>query len=675
MKFIAICFCLFLSGTILAQSARSSQKSTQANNEPKPKKRRSAKDIIGYKKPVARIPSKASSLYQRKFMPVNKEKVWILGTEKNEGHWSYPQSNEKGGNLKNQSFYNYPISQFENLKPYDEAFLLPPKHRDVIKTTKLPVKKIDLEKIVYDADWSDHGTSAVYKDGEDHKLNLSFFKNIKKNSNFAFPNDFDHIIVTDTLFAPVTFLNSNGIPRRDKRSYIKIVANCIIYEKPISLNSWKSRSKTDYVFSSKEIIFKSKFKNLKPHELNPIPPFVFYDSYNIRVHKDPYKDDESILINRLFIEIISQITSTLNGSLSIDAWKRDDLLIEFQKYRYRVNTEILHKDEKYKNKFDQLVGDFKTNFSNEKLKKDRKFEGIDILVEGELEQLHITPFKYYALPSKATLLPAKNEKTGDSDKLGRILFKTTGDSEISLNLDIKLGYNDELVNKANQKLKEKGFFLEKTLPKTTMFIDQQPLQIKGKTIKGLIIPISSEILRLEIELPDDQYSLLNLFPKSNDVTFDIIYKMYENRKELPQEINLKVPDKLLDAIDYESMLSKFNTIQKNTISDQIKITSNLSSSIGSEEDGEGALNYLEVSFEILFDNQETHFFGPIRFPSAFVQGSEQSIEFLKHSDNYSIKITGKAYYENGIREIKENVISTGPFVELDENMFKDIINN
>jgi hypothetical protein len=668
IKIIASCFCLVLSGAALTQNVNGSQGSTEGDNKPKTTKR-SAKDMIKYKKPLMHSTSKASSLYQRKYMPFNNKKVWVLGTTKREGHWNTPQSTEIGTDVKNKPLYDYPVSTLIEIKSYDKAVLLPSEHNDIVVTSNLPKKEIDLDQIVYDRDWSDHGTSAIYKDGADGKLNVSFFKTIKKNSKIILPNDFDHIIVTDTLFAPVLFLNTDGKPRNDDRSYIKIVANCIVYESPINLLSLKSKSKTDYVFSAKEIIFKSTFNDLKPYELKPVPPFVDYDSDKVRVHKDTYSENEIILSNRLIIDLMKQIVTKLNGEL--DDWKRDKLLIKFQQYRYsKVNTDLLDKDEDYQNKFNELTGDFEFNHEST-LERIRTVNGLTILVEGKVQDLQEEPFKYYVRPSKATLVPMMDENTGALDKLGDMLFSASGDTKRSITMEVKLGYKKVQFDQANQVLKQQGFILESNFPKELVFIDGQPLQLNGE-VTGKIIPIDSDLLKLEIELQEDNLSLIELIAH-NDVSFYVNYKHYDLRKDERQKMLFEVPDEIRKQIDYEKMINEFNVIETNTLTDIIKITSNLSSDLG--EDAEGKLNYIEVSLEFLFENGKRVFRGPFKMSSASVLGSEKSELFTKYSENYSIKVTGKAHYENGEREIKDDFIITSPFIELEEGIFKNSTSN
>ena len=491
------------------------------------------------------------------------------------------------------------------------------------------------------------------------KTNVYYFKKIEKGFPITFTSAHNHIIVTDTLYAPIPIISTE----REKRNYIKIIANCIVYESPIKPASL-SRNKTDLVFSAKKIIFKSRYKKLQKKELTPTPPFVFNDGGMTEIHKDPYSENESKLMNRLFIEIMNQITRELT---QVDNdWEMDKLLIEFQKYKHKVKINLLYKDPDYNVKWGDITNNFDSN-QESAIERIRIVNGLKVMVEGKVKDLHKSPFKYFVIPSKATLVPVMDENTGVLNKLGDLLFSDSGDSKLSLTMGVKLGYQKELLAKANEELNKYGFTLEKSIPKKTLFIDEQPLQIRGQTT-GKIIPIDSDILELKLELQDEGLSLIKLLAK-NDVSFNLNFKAYDSRNEFPQNTLFEVSDDIIKQIDYENMIGEFNVIQTNSITDWIKITSNLSSDLG--EDAEGKLNYIEVSLEIHFDNEKVSFWGPYPMSSASVLGSEKSIPFVKYSDNYSIKVTGKAYYENGVREIKDNFIINSPFIELQEGMFKD----
>lgn len=551
------------------------------------------------------------------------------------------------------------------LKPYSEArivqnTMIGPKKRP------LPKKTIDINRIEEGDEWGwgwihKKRTSARNIEGKDGMTNVHYFKNIRKKEWTTFSNDFDHIIVTDTLFAPSMFLNSDNKPRRVKRSYIKIIANCIIYESPIKLASTKLRTQTDYVFSAGSIFFKSKHNDLQVMKFGSSPQFVVADT-NIKIHKDPFVAEEKILVNRLFIEIMRQIKRELMNERNV--WEKDKLLIEFQKYRYRVRQDVLWKDPEY----DKFFNEFDIFDSNQEnaIERERELNGLKVLVEGQISDLDKSPFKYYVIPSKATLIPMMDEESGALNKLGDLIFKASGDSKLAVTMGVKLGYQKELLKKANEELNKYGFALEESYPRKIIFNDEQPLLISQQT--GRIIPIDNDILELKFDLKDEGLSLIKLLAKNN-VSFNLNFNAYDGGHEIRQKVLFEVADDIIKQLDFENMIGEFNVIETNTITDLVKITSNLNSDLGVEK--EGVLNYVEVSLEFQFDNEKIVFRGPFKMSSASVLGSENSILFIKHSEDYSIKVTGKAYYENGVREIKDDLVITSPFIELEENIFKD----
>ncbi len=614
IKLIAICFCLFLSGTTTAQKKLSDKKNSTIQTTTK---------YVAYRFNT-----------QKKLEPYNKARITKTTYKTTTFGIKIPQGRKK---------------------------------------IALPPKTIDIKRIVEGPEWGwgwihKKKTIAQNIEGVAGRTNVHYFKNIRKGTFTSFSNDFDHIVVTDTLYAPTSFLNTDGKPRREKRSYIKIIANCIIYESPIKLSSVKLRTQTDYVFSADKIFFKTKHKGLQKMKVGSSPPFVVADG-KIKLHKDPFVLDEKILVNRLFIEIMRQITTELNAEKNV--WKKDKLLIEFQKYRYKVRVDnVLWKDLDYIDEFNKLCNDFDYN-QESSIERVRTVNDLNVIVEGKVKDLDKNPFKYYVIPSKATLVPIMDENTGVLNKLGDLIFRATSDSKLTVNMEVKLGYQKELLEKANEELNKYGFILEKSIPKKILFIDEQPLQIRGQKT-GRIIPVDSDILMLKLELQDENLSLIKLLAK-NDVSFNLNFKAYDSRYEYPQKALFEVSDDIIKQIDYKNMIGEFNVIETNTVTDLVKITSNLSSNLGAEK--EGILNYIEVSLEFQFDNEKVVFRGPFKMSSASVLGSENSILFIKHSENYSIKVTGKAYYENGIREIKDNLIITSPFIELNEDIFKDSMDN
>jgi hypothetical protein len=622
---------------------------------------------------------KMTKFSPRKIM-IQGKYVWVFATNTTKGHWASLAVNEK--EKFNQLLTKGDTMYSLNLNNYKRTYMYTSR-----TTSAIPNKAFEVDKFEEHPEWITKRGSLVRKDGASRlemkgasgKTNVYYHKNINLLlMNFSSYNKYDlpetntaftdHIIVTDTLFIPSDSYGFLNIKRR-KRGYVKIIANCIIYDRPIKVNT--TSITTDFVFSAKKILLKTPYKDLTKTELNPAPPFIMLMNKKqnmIEGYIDPFAENEMLLINRLMINMMIQIATELQIA-NDNYWKKDKLLEKFQSYRGRVNTKILVSDSDYLNRFKDICNEFDNKYEKEIIDTKRTIGELVIIVDGKIGDLPQKPFKYYAVPSKATLVPMMDENTSELTKLGNLLFRDSDDSKLSVTMEVKLGYQKEILEKANKELNKYGFTLEKAFPKKILFIVEQPLQIRGQKI-GKIIPIDSDILELKLELQDEGLSLIKLLAK-NDVSFPLNFKAYDSRNEFPQNILFEVSDEVIERIDYENMIGEFNVIETNTITDLVKITSNLTSDLG-EENG-GTLNYIEVSLEFLFENEKVVFRGPFKMSSASVLGSEKSILFIKHSENYSIKVTGKAYYENGIREIKDDYIINSPFIELQEDMFNDNI--
>ncbi|MBC8754062.1 hypothetical protein H2O64_05230 [Kordia sp. YSTF-M3] len=688
IKVIILFFCLLVSGSLFAQNTQSAQ----TNKKPKTTKK-SIKSIIGYKRPSARSTTTSSSLYQRNYMPFNKKKVWVLGTNKSVGHWDIPQSTEIKPTYKNKQKYVHTVT-FNSYKSYKSV---------ARSKAHIPQKEFNVKNYIPHTNWISKTTDGgnVTMEGVLGKTNVYYHKNINlfviglvgkdKYDNLEVKKQTDHIIVTDTLFIPLSargFMNmkrnskakktttNRGQGRPSKvdlrgrfqignRSYIKIIAGTILYEKPIQLSSvWSSP--TDFVFSSQKIKYQSPYKGLNTNELTPSPPLWVYDN-SVKLYIDPFKENEGLLLNRLYIEILGQIATELQNP-SESYWEKDKRLAQFQTYRSKINTDILRGDVEYHSLYKEYCDTFDRKYNKDKINEDRSIGSLKILVDGNINDLPQKAFKYYAIPTKATLLPVKNEATGTLDKLGDVYYNATGDSKFSLTIESKLGYNSEKFTAAGQVLHTKGLVLEKNPPKALLEINAQPLKANGKTI-GRIIPIGNQILRFEFDLVEENLSLLKLF-LANDNTFNLDYKTGQGQKEDNQEITLEIPESILKQLDYTDLINEFNVVESNTstLIDAIKITSNLSPVL--KDTGEGTLKYIEISLEFLFEDK-TVFRGPKRFSSHSVKGSEDEVNFMKYSDNYTIKVTGTAYYEFGHRDIiKDNSFTNTKFITLQESMFK-----
>ena len=650
LSYFTIIICLLFSVTLLAQTKK-------------------------YKVTVKRdgkVMNQASNKVDRKIM-IRDKYAWVYATNTTRGHWARLAVNEreKFEQLLKVGDTLYPV-RFNEYKTYKEASRY---------SSSIPKKAFEKDKFEEHPEWitkigslvKPDGSSRLEMEGAIGKTNVYYHKNINLlHMNFAGYNKYDfpetniastdHIVVTDTLLIPLGSLGFMNIHRRN-RGYVKIIANCIIYERPIKVSSTLISDKTDFVFSAREILLKSPYKDLTETELNPSPPFIWKVDTNVETYVDPFAENESLLINRLMINTMIQ-TSTELQNPNIDYWEKDKLLARFQTTRGRVNSNILVNDSEYLNVFNDLCNDF-TKYENEIIDANRTIDDLTILVEGEIRNLPKEPFKYYAIPTTTNLIPVFDKDTGKQNMIGDIYFRAVSDSKLLLTLETRLGYDKKLFNKARRELLKKKLVLEKSPSEAILYIDEQPLRINGKVI-GRIVPISNQILRLKIDLPDEDLSLLELFPESNNITFDVTFKAYNRQKEYMQKIALKLPKKLMKNIDYTSLIDKFNKVESNTITDLIKISSQLKTSLPDE----GPLKYCEIKLEFLFENNVMHK-GPFSLSATGTLASEMEIEFVKYSENYSIKVSGTAFYEDGKRDIKDNTIMTGKFIILEEGLFKN----
>lgn len=537
--------------------------------------------------------------------------------------------------------------------------------RFVINPAKAPSIQLNIDRLSEGEDWGwvheeKQATKAIK--GKIAKKNVYYFKSIKKNSFLGLASDYNHTIVTDTLYAPISILNTDSNPRRDEKSQIRIIADHIVQENPIKLASVRQRHVSDYIFSTNGITYVQTDTASNKTKSITTERFAQIDG-NIKVFTSFFRNGEQILINRLYVEIMEKIATDLLSES--DLWKKDKLLTEFQIYRkLKVKPDALTDDKEYQKRFTAVCATINSEFANQRTESNRKIGDLNVLIQGDIDQLHLSSFKYYALPTIAVLTPTMNDSTGINDQLGSCLFKTSGVTDLKISLEVILGYDDNKFAQADQLLKEKGLSLEKNPPRSLLFFENQTLKVNGK-ILGEMIPISNQIFHLEITLPDEQLSLIKLFPQNNSTTFDLIGKMDTSIQEFNQKVALHVPNELLKSLDYEHIIKKFNVIESNALTDHVKISSQLSPVL----EDEGALQFIEVSLKFSFDDRDVYK-GPFRLSSYSTLSSEKYVSFIKYSENYKIGITGTAYYEDEHWDIKNEHVVDSKFIVLEENMFK-----
>jgi hypothetical protein len=361
--------------------------------------------------------------------------------------------------------------------------------------------------------------------------------------------------------------------------------------------------------------------------------------------------------NRRYLKKMEELVTTLNHTN--DVWAKDTILMTFEKYRrVKINSKYLNYYN-LKEQFNEICNDFDAKYGGKKVMEIREDRDFHLLVEGAINNLSNQPFKYYPLPSKARLLPVQNQQTGEANALGFVYYQATGDKKLKLSLDVSLKLDTEKINGVQEKLAAYNIELEQSFPKKYMTIDEQSISIKG--LSGRVIPVGHENIRIELMLPDDGLSLIKLF--SGPILFNMNYTVQGKLAPFKQQVEIAIDPSLLNGIDQQAILNSFSAVENMSLIEVVKLSSLLDAARENEE----TLNRVDVSLEFQFENQ-TVFRGPIRLSSNGTLASDQVIEFLKYSDEYKIKVSGTAYYENGTREIK-TFSTTDQIILIDESKF------
>ena len=200
-------------------------------------------------------------------------------------------------------------------------------------------------------------------------------------------------------------------------------------------------------------------------------------------------------------------------------------------------------------------------------------------------------------------------------------------------------------------------------------IDEQALKINGKTI-GKIYPVTNNIIKLEIDIIEDATTILNLFPKSQSVSFVVESTFVDDGSKSTSQVFLTLPPTLLKKLDYSDPIKSFDIYENSELTHQIQLVNNLFSMDKNADNSEsyGPLSYLEVMVEIGFSNQSV-VRGPYKLSSYNTLSSNTLVPFLKREPNYTLTITGRAFYESGIRDIVPFSINSD-IVSIDESMLK-----
>ncbi len=578
--------------------------------------------------------------------------VWMLGNRlgenENEGRWVKASKGEaeKYNNI-DKPFYSSVI-KFDNVKSYSSEYG--------------KKKEIKLNNLHESLDWIHNPKKYRNLEGEPRKSNVYYFKNIGKNELTSITTAYDQILVTDTLHGPISFIST----QRDISNYIKIIANCIVYENPIIFTSTVVIPEvTNYVISAKTIKFKTAYSDLEDSEIK-IPPPLYTSDINFKVLKDPFGHDEILLLNRLFVNIMEeQITKLFNEN---DPWKRDHIAANFQFYRYeKVDANMLGKDSEFIEKYKSNCQTFNTEYPKN-ISEIRNLNKNPIFVFGERDQMHFQKLQYYALPQLAVLEPVMDTETGNLSKLGTIIFNETGNDELVLEISTKIYIDEEAFNGNQSSLSNKNITLQTVIPDSIFSLKSQPIVINSE-FNGTASPISKDLVRLRINLPDDGKSLLELFPVNQGGSFFLKYTLRGQDESFNQKVELRLPTNLIVNTnnDKDRMLDYFNVYERSALSDNIKVSSQLNPY--SEE--LGALQYVEFNLVLEFQGKNTKR-GPFRLSSYSTLSSDVIIPFIKHSDSFRTIISGTAHYEDGTKDFEFENTNHGGIILLTESIFSKL---
>lgn len=585
--------------------------------------------------------------------------VWVLTNRGARGHWVRPRRNEIKDRRKAEAPFVVPVSI--------DSFQAYPKYKRGIRTYRAPEKTVSVRAMTPNKKFlGKENLETENLVGQGNRMALHFARNIDLGS-ISFDEKKDHVLVVDTLYVPPAAPSKSSFKFKEKakRQYIKIVANCIVYESPISLFA-SNREITDVVFSAKKIFLKSPYEELEKYELVPAPPlFISPNNNNIYIYRNVFDDLEEQLLNQLYISIMQQIFSELNATPA-SAWEKDKLLTDFQTYRQqKVDTDILSNDIQYERDFNRLCAEFDAVYEDYQVDKYREMNDLKIWIHGKLDNLAQKPFTYYTLPTKGQLLPVANNKIDSLEQsaLGSVYYASTGDEGMKLSIDVSLEYDKEKLDAANAQLKDYGVVIQERVPKSILSIEEQPLKINGRHM-GRIVPLSGKMLRLEIDIDEGAKTFADLFPKAGGISFKVDFTMNGMVELQTEELLLQVDSSLLAQIDYNKPLESFNVIENTELTETVKVVSSLDAAREQEE----ALHHVDVILEFQFDDRKVNR-GPYRLSSYNTLASELTIPFLKFSNDYTITISGTAFYANGYRTITPFSVDRGKIIVLEETMF------
>ncbi|MFK7774342.1 MAG: hypothetical protein AB8F94_19495 [Saprospiraceae bacterium] len=668
----------------------------------------------------------SSATGPRKIM-TGRDQVWVFPKVKRRrggSLWTKPTSGEIKKHKKANFAYSYPVS-FNHLHSYYSINKSNPLRQQLIDDNKIREFRDGLKKrITQTAGISEKGRSTH---PSRKQTSVYYFRKIDLGG-FIFTDAAKHIIVVDTLYVPAAAPGKSSFVSvgHGSKNYIKIIANCIVYESPINVSTINP-NKTDMVFAANKFIFKSPYKNLTKVELFPTPPFYKNTTAsNLKVYKDKIQRVEKTLLNRLYIYSMNQILEELLHQ-EISDKKRDQLLEEFNTYKFKkVNNALVKNDKRTMKLFNRLAEKeekvmnwlhtksmeqiiTKLNSESNKWQKDRLLEAFQTYRKNKINA------DFLAKDSKTKIFFNEICSSFDSN------YKNQSIEELRKEKGLRILVNGEIETLHEQPFKYYTFptkaslipvnnqttgeptalgfvtyystgeskleldmevalsFDQSALKKATQSLSENGLILEQKfpdslvsisrqplkingETVGYIIPIGNQNVRFKVKLEEESLTLLQLF--TGTINFKLDYYIKVHQQSYSQNIKLEINPLLIEDMTQGKILENFSVIEMSNMTDVVKVSSQLDPKL----DNEGTLNFVEVMLEFNFQN-ETVFRGPYRFSSYSTLASELTIPFLKFSDNYSIKVKGFADYKNGRRDIKP-FSENSNIIVIDEGVFE-----
>jgi hypothetical protein len=582
--------------------------------------------------------------------------VWALPEKETDvAHWEVIRVTDKEMFRQNEKTKYYPIG----LKGY-------PSYRE-------PENKPRAESFSYigKADLRVDGLA-----GKEDKTNVFYFNKITLGA-IAFKNGADYVLVTDTLTLsqPAPFNNTLLCVDGDKALFVKIIANVVIYEGPLGLAFAMALEKRplipavprvpQFVLAAKQVFFRTHYKDIKGFQLKQMAPIVMDldETSKAKICYNSVSTDDQILLNRLHVNQLKQINDVALGTTN-DPWLNDKIIERFQIIRFqKIKADALSNDPPTQAMFSAQWQKFDTKYSNYAFQRKRDFRSFIVISEGNVREMPISPIKYYTVPTQAKLVPVQRDT---SRLLGHIRYNPTGEAKLKLMLDLELTHQPELFRAAEAELKKKGITLQNTIPARLLMIEEQALKIRGKTV-GRVYPVSNNLIKLEINVAEESKTLIELFPKVGTTNFSLEYTFAADKSKFSHELPIVIDKSLLAKLDYSKPMASFDEYENSPLTKEVQLISNVFST-DKQEAGYGALDRVEVMVEIGFSGSTT-LRGPYNLSAYNTLASKVNVPFLVKENNYTLTVSGRVFYEDGIRDIVP-FTTQSDIINIDETVLK-----